>query len=1088
MTPPNRARRPPCASMTLDKHQRFALPAYANKRPFTGFLPGIAGPLGIPMWVFYVNRGQAVCSFGIENKNHPLMEFQPANKAYQQTPLLGFRTFMRLGAETKTAVYEPFGVSNGQDVSRQMLIGLNELELQEENHALGLRTNVLYFTLVGEPFAGLVRQVTITNTGTENRKIELLDGTPVFLPYGVDNRVLKEMGRTIEAWMEVEYSETDITCFRLRASADDSAEVRQVTGANYSLGYFRSEPAGPFRSLQSLVDPARIFGQDTSFQRPEIFYRKGLSGLMKETQVTVGRTPCCFYGISLELPAGHSADLASVFGYAGSLEQLHIRAGKIAAPGFLSGKREEGNALVQEITSPIQTRSAVPLFDAYARQTFLDNVLRGGYPMLAGDRSDPQVIHLYTRKHGDPERDYNFFSLSASFFSQGEGNYRDVAQNRRNNVRFFPRIGRDDIDVFMSLIQLDGYNPLVLEGTRFSLERSRADDLLEKILDRDHQTRMKIADFVTKPFTPGELFSLTTAENLQIPIEPEQFMNLILAKADREITARFGEGFWIDHWTYNLDLIEAFLSIYPEQLQELLHGKPGLPFYESPAVVQPRHRKYVWTEKGTRQYNAVVEDPEKIDRIQMRPERKNWARIEHGHGEIYFATLFVKLYMLVCMKAASLDPFGMGVEMEAGKPGWYDALNGLPGLFGSSMPETYEILRLSSFLQDALERTEPGDVRVPVEFYDFQVSLQHSLEMFLNSANENRDFERWDQVSIARENYRDRTRLGLAGPEHSIHHEELVHLLQTIEKVIRLGIDRAAGFSEGLAPTYFRFEMTRHAHIHDESGQPGEDTSGRELIRPLEFTAIPLPAFLEGPVRLLKITENEASARGIIASVENSKLLDPKLKMYKVNAPLEKEPHEIGRARAFPPGWLENESIWLHMQYKYLLAMLQSEQYEAFWKASKQTLIPFLDPARYGRSTLENSSFLASSAHPDAALHGSGFVARLSGSTAEFLSIWTVVMFGKTPFRIRNGSLVLSLRPALPGWFFPEDGPVEATFLGRVRVLIHNPKKIATWTAAPREVRVSANNEQISFKGDAIPSPYAEMVRSGSIPELQIVY
>ncbi len=26
--------------------------------------------------------------------------------------------------------------------------------------------------------------------------------------------------------------------------------------------------------------------------------------------------------------------------------------------------------------------------------------------------------------------------------------------------------------------------------------------------------------------------------------------------------------------------------------------------------------------------------------------------------------------------------------MEAGRPGWYDALNGLPGLFGSSMPET----------------------------------------------------------------------------------------------------------------------------------------------------------------------------------------------------------------------------------------------------------------------------------------------------------------------------------------------------------------------------------------------------------------
>jgi hypothetical protein len=48
----------------------------------------------------------------------------------------------------------------------------------------------------------------------------------------------------------------------------------------------------------------------------------------------------------------------------------------------------------------------------------------------------------------------------------------------------------------------------------------------------------------------------------------------------------------------------------------------------------------------------------------------------------------------------------MGIEMEAGRPGWYDALNGLPGLFGSSMPETYELLRLVNFLLE-----KPG--RIP---------------------------------------------------------------------------------------------------------------------------------------------------------------------------------------------------------------------------------------------------------------------------------------------------------------------------------------------------------------------------------------
>ena len=32
------------------------------------------------------------------------------------------------------------------------------------------------------------------------------------------------------------------------------------------------------------------------------------------------------------------------------------------------------------------------------------------------------------------------------------------------------------------------------------------------------------------------------------------------------------------------------------------------------------------------------------------------------------------------LKFSTLDPYGMGVEMEGGKPGWNDAMNGLPGI------------------------------------------------------------------------------------------------------------------------------------------------------------------------------------------------------------------------------------------------------------------------------------------------------------------------------------------------------------------------------------------------------------------------
>ena len=116
-----------------------------------------------------------------------------------------------------------------------------------------------------------------------------------------------------------------------------------------------------------------------------------------------------------------------------------------------------------------------------------------------------------------------------------------------------------------------------------------------------------------------------------------------------------------------------------------------------------------------RQYGAVLEDHEKATLIAARAEQSNWLRTEHGRGAIYRTMLFAKLAALALIKFATLDPLGMGVEMEAGKPAWYDALNGLPGLFGSSLCETFELQRLFEFLLDALRGKSGGALELPIE-------------------------------------------------------------------------------------------------------------------------------------------------------------------------------------------------------------------------------------------------------------------------------------------------------------------------------------------------------------------------------------
>ncbi|HOU36914.1 MAG TPA: hypothetical protein PK562_06560, partial [Candidatus Omnitrophota bacterium] len=95
-------------SYHLNNTGGFVIENYNYSKPLANFFPGIAGRYGIPMWVFYVNRGQGINSFGTDGKDAAILEFQPANKAWQQTSLLGFRTFMKVASGAKEHFYEPF--------------------------------------------------------------------------------------------------------------------------------------------------------------------------------------------------------------------------------------------------------------------------------------------------------------------------------------------------------------------------------------------------------------------------------------------------------------------------------------------------------------------------------------------------------------------------------------------------------------------------------------------------------------------------------------------------------------------------------------------------------------------------------------------------------------------------------------------------------------------------------------------------------------------------------------------------------------------------------------------------------------------
>src|SRR5262249_3387932 len=151
-------------------------------------------------------------------------------------------------------------------------------------------------------------------------------------------------------------------------------------------------------------------------------------------------------------------------------------------------------------------------------------------------------------------------------------------------------------------------------------------------------------------------------------------------------------------------------------------------------------------------------------------------------------------------------------------------------------------------------------------------------------------------------------------------------------------------------------------------------SSWRQNLGKLHWKQHRLVSFLEGAVHAFK-GATPSEAKRLHQAVRRSPLFDRKLELYKLNAPLENESTEIGRIRVFSPGWLENESVFLHMHYKYLLELLKSGLSDEFEKEIAHGLVCFQDPKIYGRSIFENSSFIASSSFPDKSIQGKGFVA-----------------------------------------------------------------------------------------------------------------
>ena len=174
---------------------------------------------------------------------------------------------------------------------------------------MGIKTEVSYFTLPEERVGALVRCVKITNTSDKAAEIEVLDGMPAVIPYGVMLGYCTDIMQTAKAWMQVEEVDSKVPFYRVRASMDDTAAVTAILGGNFA---FAAKADGSL--LAPIVDPMLVFDYDCSMRKAIGFENHSLEELYATEQITMNQLPSAFFGTKESLKAGESVCIYELIG------------------------------------------------------------------------------------------------------------------------------------------------------------------------------------------------------------------------------------------------------------------------------------------------------------------------------------------------------------------------------------------------------------------------------------------------------------------------------------------------------------------------------------------------------------------------------------------------------------------------------------------------------------------------------------------------------------------------------------------------------------------------------------------------------
>lgn len=432
-----------------------------------------------------------------------------------------------------------------------------------------------------------------------------------------------------------------------------------------------------------------------------------------------------------------------------------------------------------------------------------------------------------------------------------------------------PRVGAFNVKMFLSYIQADGYEPLTVEAVVYVFsDLDKAKEVANEVTTDANSGKILGEILSGGAFRPGQLFDLCEQLNINRTDDNDEFIQPIIAAAEDRAMGVYGQGYWADHWDYYIDLIESYLAIYPDAEEELMYENE-LRYFFSTATVRPRSEKYVLdltfdgTSKHVIQLDSTYFDDQKADEQEAFRDQNtgligieaNWQR--DTKGTPFKSTPIAKLFLLGAIKFAMRDAWGMGIEYEGGRPGWLDSMNGLPGMVGSGMPETYELYLLLQYVKKVVDKYDRKIV-IPAELDKMIKTVEEALADLDETGYEDPKelpedvpkelFEYWDVVASARESYRNDVAYYFSGNTTTYKASKVSSLVGKWLVEIEKGMERAKYFgtigfgddgTSGIPATFFSYDVT------DWELNENRNAIGLPLVNAKAMKVGKFPLFLE---------------------------------------------------------------------------------------------------------------------------------------------------------------------------------------------------------------------------------------------------